>query len=135
MWCGKIHRRDLGAACDVEITHWSVAICRQLPANCIVLWHLSEKTPSDWATATVAEEWFLTTADGTLPCGRTTVVIQNLIKAVTRATSAPFEKLRFSRLRWEVLEWRRTSFLDVRARRVLLSHLRCCGWDTSGSSA
>ena len=38
---------------------------------------------------------------------------KNLIKAFTRSTSVPFEKLRLSRLRWEVLEWRRTPEQDV----------------------
>jgi hypothetical protein len=113
LWRGKIQSRDLGAACDVEISHWSVTICRQLPVHCIVLWNLSHERPSGWATANVAEQWLLTPAAGTLSCGRATVVVINLMKAFTRSPSVPFEKMRLSGLRWGVLEWGRTPEQDV----------------------
>jgi hypothetical protein len=90
MLCGKVHCRDVGPDCDVAATQWPVTSCWQLPDHWI-LEKLLDETPSDWATATVAEQRLKTPAFGTLPYGWATGGARSPMRAFTQVTAVSTE--------------------------------------------
>jgi hypothetical protein len=106
--------------------------CRLMPGRWI-LWKDSYETL--WLDDCVyGRKVSFSTSDRINFCGWSTGVTHSLVKAFMPATAVGIVKLGLSRFDWRVQVLGRRSVFDVRATRVLPSHLCVCGWDTSGSS-